>query len=493
MTVKQLTYNNYYLSFPNRIMRHTFFSLVLALGIAPIFLQAEVEQSSKNIYDSLIQPIFVAKCQECHGEQKSKGKLRLHTKKDFLIGGSGAGEDIVVKGSAIDSELIFRITLPKDDDEAMPPLEDASHYNPVTAQELDILKAWISLGASFDLLVSDLDEKNKKSANYVLENMPKKLLSKTIALQPKLPVVPPVSPSILESLSKEGILVMPIAQNTNALYVNASYAGKDFDNNKIVLLEPIAKQLLWLNLARTAITDEGIASLENFPLLTRLHLENTSISDDATVHLSKLSNLEYLNLYSTNISDTSVPHLQKLVKLKKIFLWQTKMTQQGAETLKKHFVDSKEYESLLAQKDDLKKSFDKLVNSEDLKIRKLEEQIIKAGKLTVDIKPINEKCPVTQKPVNESKISIFEGRKVGFCCDKCKNKFELDGAVFRSKIKGFEASSDFRSLVENIQKVRATKDAAIEASQQRMRLVTGKLFKMGPQINLGWNNPVSSK
>ena len=115
-------------------MRLTILSLVFIT--IPIFLQAENDHSSKNIYDSLIQPIFAAKCQECHGSQKSKGKLKLHTKKDFLIGGSGAGEDIVVKGNAEESELIFRLTLPKEDDEAMPPMEDASHYNPVTVEEL---------------------------------------------------------------------------------------------------------------------------------------------------------------------------------------------------------------------------------------------------------------------------------------------------------------------------------------------------------------------
>lgn len=475
-------------------MRLEILSLVFVLIAVPFFLKAEDDQSSKNIYDSLIQPIFVAKCQECHGAQKSKGRLKLHTKKDFLIGGSGAGEDIVVKGNAEDSELIFRITLPKDDDEAMPPMEDAGHYNPVTSQELDVLKGWISLGASFDLMISDMDEEKKESAYYMLKNMPKKLLSKSVALQqPKLPVVPAVSQAVMESLRKEGILVMPIAQNTNTVYVNASYAGKDFDDSKIALLKPIAKQLLWLNLARTGITDKGIATLKNFPLLTRLHLENTSISDTATVHLSKLSNLEYLNLYATKISDASVPSLQKLVQLKKIFLWQTKITQSGAEELRKHFVDSNEYDSLIAQKKDIKESLDKLVNSEELKIQKLDERIMHTGALSKDKKPLNEKCPVTQKPVDGSKISIFEGRKVGFCCDKCKSKFDSDGAVFRSKIPGFTASSEFLSLVEKMQKARLAKDNSIEASQKNLKLVTGKLDKMGPQINLGWNNPTVSK
>ena len=474
-------------------MRLTILSLISILIAVPIFLQAEDDHLSKNIYDSLIQPIFAAKCQECHGAKKSKGMLKLHTKKDFLLGGSGAGKDIVVKGNAEESELIFRITLPKQDDEAMPPMEDDSHYNPVTVEELEVMKGWISLGAKFELLISDLGVKKQKSALHVLNNMPKKILSKTLALQPKLPTVPAANPMLLENLRKHGILVMPIAQNTNTIYVNASYAGKDFDDNKIALLEPIAEQLLWLNLARTGITDKGIASLENYKLLTRLHLENTSISDTASVHLSKLSNLEYLNLYATQVSDVSVPHLQKLDQLKKIFLWQTKITAKGAEALKRHFVDSEEYDSLMAQKKVTKASLEKLISSEELKFQKLEQDIAQASAITKDKEFINEKCPVTQKSIDKSKTSIFEGRKIGFCCDKCKNKFDADGAVFRSKIKDFKASDEFHALLENMQNARLSKDTAIENSQQKLRIITGKLSKMGPQINLGFNKPVASK
>ena len=75
---------------------------------------------SKKVYDDLIQPVFNAKCIECHGPNKNE-KTKTSYQKDFLIGGSGAGEDIVIKENIEDSELIFRVTLPKEDDEAMPP------------------------------------------------------------------------------------------------------------------------------------------------------------------------------------------------------------------------------------------------------------------------------------------------------------------------------------------------------------------------------------
>lgn len=463
---------------------------VIFLNLFPLY--GENESLSKNIYSSLIQPVFAAKCQECHGSNKSKGKLKLHTKKDFLKGGSSAGEDIVIKGNSADSELIFRITLPPDDDEAMPPMEDKNHYNPVTKQELDVIKAWISLGASFDLLVSDLEPASQENALQVFQNMPKKLVSKTAALQLKLPNVPKAKPEYLEKINKEGILAIPVAQNTNAIYVNASYVGNSFDDKHFQLLEPIAEQIIWLNLARTNISNKTISILPKFKLLSRLHLENTAITDEASIHLSKLSNLEYLNLYGTEISDDSISNLKKLINLDKIFLWQTKMTQKGAEKLKRHFVDGEVYDNLLNEKHFIQNSLSKLIKSEQLKIQKLEIIKNRFGAKSSDLEAINTKCPVTNKTIDISIRSIFEGRKLGFCCNKCKLKFDADGAVFRSKIKDFSASEKFVEANKNWQISQNSMDDKIEKIQQKLRIITKKLNSMGPEVNLGWEKPIAS-
>ena len=96
--------------------------------------------------------------------------------------------------------------------------------------------------------------------------MLKRILSKSIALQPKLPDVPKANSESLKKIRDAGVLVMPIAQNTNAIYVNASYLGKKFTDKELKLLEPISKQLLWLNLARTAVTDSGAPSIAKHKL-----------------------------------------------------------------------------------------------------------------------------------------------------------------------------------------------------------------------------------
>ncbi len=62
------------------------------------------------------------------------------------------------------------------------------------------------------------------------------MISKTLALQTKLPDVPKAKPEFLEKIREQGILAIPIAQNTNAIYVNASYAGENFNDEKNPLI-----------------------------------------------------------------------------------------------------------------------------------------------------------------------------------------------------------------------------------------------------------------
>jgi YHS domain-containing protein len=52
-----------------------------------------------------------------------------------------------------------------------------------------------------------------------------------------------------------------------------------------------------------------------------------------------------------------------------------------------------------------------------------------------DAKPVNAKCPVSGEGIEAGFTSIFETKTVGFCCDKCKAKFDKDPKAFAAKIK----------------------------------------------------------
>ena len=461
------------------------FLLVITLFYPLITFPKDIDNNQK-VYDSVIYPILDAKCINCHGAEKDKGKLRMHTKEDLLKGGRGAGSDIIVKQDIEASELIYRITLPKEDEESMPPMEDEAHYNPVTEEELMVLKSWINLGASFDMLLQDLDDVGKKAADHVLNNLPKKMLSATALLIPRLPEVPAANQSILSKLKAKGLLVMPIAQNTNALYLNASYLGKKFNDEELEAILPLAPQLLWLNVARTSISDNGMKFISKLKMLERLHAENTSISDASTPEISKLGNLKYLNLYNTKISDASIENLRKLQKLEKVFLWQTKVTQEGAEALRHNFVDSKIFTSLSDKKNALSDRIKKTEQDYAKKINELENKVKVLSSSTDDQQPINDKCPVSNKPVDISKSTNFEGRMVGFCCANCKGKFDKDSASYRSKITNFEPSSTFTRVSEQLIDLEKAKDNELEKLGLELRNTTSEIKNMGPEINLGW-------
>ena len=89
-----------------------------------------------------VQPIFEAKCLECHNPNKVKGKLLMDTAANLLKGGdTGAG---YVAGQPDKSLLVERIVLPKDHDDIMPPKGD-----PLAANEVAVIKQWITEGANW--------------------------------------------------------------------------------------------------------------------------------------------------------------------------------------------------------------------------------------------------------------------------------------------------------------------------------------------------------
>jgi hypothetical protein len=86
-----------------------------------------------------IQPILEAKCYACHGPSKQKSDLRLDRRAAALRGGA-EGPDIV-PGNSAGSPLVERIA-GIDPDAVMPP-----EGQPLTAEQVGILRAWIDQGA----------------------------------------------------------------------------------------------------------------------------------------------------------------------------------------------------------------------------------------------------------------------------------------------------------------------------------------------------------
>src|SRR5215469_11734398 len=82
-----------------------------------------------TFYGARIQPIFTARCINCHGADKHKGKLRLDSYRALMRGGKDGS--VIRTGNIQGSDLFRRITLPLGQDDFMP-----KGKPPLTAEEM---------------------------------------------------------------------------------------------------------------------------------------------------------------------------------------------------------------------------------------------------------------------------------------------------------------------------------------------------------------------
>ena len=298
-------------------------------------LDAEIAKKA-NVYQHIIAPILEAKCVACHGEDKTKGKLKMHTFADLLKGGS-EGDVTVIPKNTKDSLMLVRAKLPLDDDEHMPPEDEEQ----LTAGESALLEWWVAEGASDKVSVADA--KKTPAIETLLAAALSSGLPKVASAKPKEDEKPAAAPmtdaekkalaDVTAKLAALNATLMPIAQDTELLRLSVINAADKFGDKELALLSPVAKHIVWLDLARSKVTDAGLASAAAMTNLERLHLENTSITDAGVAKLAGLKNLEYLNLYATKVTDAGIAKLATATGLRKLFVWQTGVTKAGAKAL----------------------------------------------------------------------------------------------------------------------------------------------------------------
>lgn len=105
--------------------------------------------TDKLVFQHVILPIFEAKCNKCHNEDKSKGDLRMDTYEMAMKGGENGNN--FVAGKPDDSLSLQRIALPADDDEHMPP----DGKDQLTPAEIAAIRYWVQAGASATQKISE--------------------------------------------------------------------------------------------------------------------------------------------------------------------------------------------------------------------------------------------------------------------------------------------------------------------------------------------------
>lgn len=352
------------------------------------FLLAAAVQAGDVSYEKQIKPIFDKSCVSCHGPDKSKGELRLDTPENILRG-SEHGK-IFVAGDPAKSKIVELISLPPGHDDIMP-----SKGDPLTKEQIELIKNWITKGAKFDGATAPV--------------LPKERVLKT---------VPAAAPAALKAITDAGGMALPLAANTNLLRVSFLGVAAATEDKHVALLKPLAQQVMELDLAGTKVTDAGLAPLADLKNLEVLHLERTGVGDGALAHLKGLIELRYLNLYGTQVGDAGLKSLTGLKNLKNLYLWLAKVTDAGAA--------------------DLKKALPGVV------INRGEELVVIPPKEVAPVAttpPINAKCPLTGNPVNATKTFVYKGQTIGFCCGDCLATFTKDPDKLIAKVAEFKAAA----------------------------------------------------
>jgi hypothetical protein len=350
------------------------------------------------------------------------------------------------------SAMIKRVHLPLESKEHMPPKGKPQ----LTDEEATLLAWWIETGASTDKRVQEL--------------APPPLIAELIAAQLGIPPTPPPDRATMLAAAEKiertlGIIVRPLSAEGPWLAANARLQLDKFGDAEISALAPIAPALYWLDLGETAVTDTGLSALKSMKNLRRLHLDRTKVTDAGLAHLAPLSHLESLNLHATSIGDRGLLALQSLPRLRSVYLWQTKVTPAGVEKLAKAQTDQAKIARWKAQMAELEANIRDehfradlggslatapSVPAESVAMPPLPSA---AASKSISSKPaaaaalarieggneeksgvargvVNAICPVSGEAVDAEITEPVEGKLIGFCCEKCRQRFRAEPGKF---------------------------------------------------------------
>ena len=307
------------------------------LGVAPPTEELLTLTNAQEavVYKEIIQPILKQRCQSCHGEKKREGGLALHNAESLLQG----GEDglVLVKGDTVKSELYTRLVLPKGHEKRMPP----KGRTPITRDQIKLISWWIGSGADFEKQAKEMRQSEEISA--ILAKLESGQLEDR-SLYASLPAARPLPGDKVQAWQAKGIKVIPIAADNNMVVINAVNYPQFGDKDLQELLQ-IKDNIVQLKIGRTAVTDQGMQTAAQFPVLHRLHLEYTEVTDAGLAYLKGVTQLTYINLVGSKVTEKSLAHLEKIPQLKKAYTFNTALREARAGDDKlKMVVDTGNYD-----------------------------------------------------------------------------------------------------------------------------------------------------
>jgi mono/diheme cytochrome c family protein len=351
---------------------------------------AAAAQADKVDFAAQIAPILKERCVKCHGAKEQEGDLRLDRRGDVFH--DRKDDWVIVPGKPDDSTLVRRIELDADDADVMP-----AEGDPLERAQIALIRRWIAEGADWP-----------EAAVIEAEAAP----AETFDVAPPTEEQRAAIGRAMAALRARGAIVAPIAPGRAALDANLSLLRPPAGAADLALLAPLAPVLVHLDLTGAKVGADELSALVSLVELRRLHLANTPTGDAGLDHVASLPRLEFLNLYGTRVGDAGLARLRGATALRKVFLWRTAVTDAGVDALARSLpeltIDRGAHADVLAK--------------------------IAAEREAQAPKPVNEKCPVADKPVDPAVFVLREGRAIAFCCEDCKAKFAADPAKFEAKL-----------------------------------------------------------
>ena len=263
--------------------------------------------ANEQLFVEKVRPIFEAHCFECHGPKKQKGGLRMDSKAWLFNGPQEKWS--VVPGMSFGSGLVHRIELDRLDSDAMPPEGDG-----LSADEKALIRQWIDAGADYPdvkalAAASSAQAGADSGAADGGDDIPQAMRTKAAAAA--------------KALVARGVLVQPLAIDNPLYDVNATRADPPIGDADAALFADLAPLVANLNLAKSALTDGGLAKLGSLMRVERLRLDGTAIGDVGLSALGSLPKLESVNLIGTKVTAASASWLTAQPALRRAYVWQT--------------------------------------------------------------------------------------------------------------------------------------------------------------------------
>lgn len=384
-----------------------------------------------SVFEGLIKPLLDDRCVSCHREGKDKGDVRLDNRKGLaeVILGEDDGE----------ASAIMNVLTGHEDFEQMPPKEK----DRFDGDEVAAIKWWVEdLKGDYEKKIGEV--KMPAEVKGVFEGLAKIQIDKaeaekTGAANDKKNVgYSAAALAAVNQLRDKQVAVMRVSGDGQGLLVDFTAAVKRLGAEDLKLLEVIGADVAWLKVARMKIGDGEMKLLSGLNGLERLDLSYTQVTDAGLKILGGLERLKVLHLVGTKIGDGGVATLNELAGLEKVYLYGSGVTGEGAKGLRDGVVaDRGEYQVSEVAEEGMKSIRPDAKKKAEMKVEKT--KVSKGGAAAKGDGKVyqvaNVVCPVSGAGVKDENFYDYGGKRVGFCCQKCRAKFIKEPKAFFAKLK----------------------------------------------------------